>query len=821
MVYVDKREDALRRLCNLPGENTCNAHGTATLSDTRSEHGIVFDTDNKTTLRAKQLTGNEDLIPRQLWFFPPLPIKDAQSHPKFFRPSPKVPAPSPKESFAMQDLRGGQKGESVLRLRPERKASQDIETGKFVTDILGKTAAADNYYGRLLSQQQYTTAPKWLQPVFYPFPSPKFANKGENGAESYDILQFQLRSPGSVFESKKRTRLADRRDEEMSVAKGNIFSFENLHLAEKRRKRSETESVSPKSCRSWEGDSDSEKLQATACIGDVHAPENIPEAQNRGSETEILNPEHFRNSMKNWVHGEPFKYFWESEFRKSKENKATSRKSSSTEEDRGSWKNDETMPAQNKCPTEGIWENDPKNFYFHHHGDPDWWVSMPYFNRTRAAEKMRLFRHHGNFGKEKRTTQPNSVWIPYHLLPTEKRHEVFADPFKQNLLKPTELKKANGLWHSDREKELFNLRDERGETKNTSKTKFWTCDSPLSPVLVKGYSPQRNSVDDNTVEGEDRMENDPRKSSELETARSCSPGHSSISTDEPSKTEEIVKCVEDAHVPFNLGPPGRGKTEVFFDSLRSPDHIKPNEAGTGDKTPEHFKSPLCHQSVRDNSVEKELHGRGFSDFRIFKLLNKESSKTPKINILPKLPALTTSPPFWTAANGVQNQLSVLANKAQERSTKGKQTSNTHHHHRCEICNSTFPLRRLLNRHLKAHSFYKRYSCPYCDKGFNDTFDLKRHVRTHTGIRPFKCDRCDKSFTQRCSLEAHQSRVHGIVHKFGFRERRSKMFVCEQCGATFNENQSEFMNHMATAHPEKDKTQTSWAKKNKLSKVITF
>ena len=526
--------------------------------------------------------------------------------------------------------------------------------------------------------------------------------------------------------------------------------------------------------------------------------------------------------MKNWVHGEPFKYFWESELRKSKENKTTSRKSSSTEEDRGSWKNDETIPEQNECPTEGIWKNDPKNVYFH----PDWWVSMPHFNPTRAAERMRLFRYHGNSGKEKRTTQPNPVWIPYHLLPTEKRNEVIADRFKQDLHKPTEFNKASGLWHSVREKELFNLRDERAETKDTSKTKFWSRDFPLSPVLVKRFSPRRNSV-----EVEDRKEDDPRKSSQLETksehetARSCSPVHSSISTDERSrnsKTEEIVKFIEDAHVPFNLSPPGQGKTEVFFGSLRSPDHIKPNEAGTGDMTPEHLKSPLRHQTVRDNSVEKELSGRGFSDFRIFKLLNKESSKTPNVNILPKLPALTTSPPFWTAANGVQSQLSVLANKTQELSTKGKQTLNTPHHHRCEICNSTFPLRRLLNRHLKAHSFYKRYSCSFCDKGFNDTFDLKRHVRTHTGIKPFRCNRCDKSFTQRCSLEAHQSRVHGIVHKFGFRERRSKMFVCEECGATFNENQSEFMNHMASAHPEKDKTQTPWAKRNnKLSKVITF
>uniref|UniRef100_A0A6P7FQ74 Protein krueppel-like isoform X2 n=1 Tax=Diabrotica virgifera virgifera TaxID=50390 RepID=A0A6P7FQ74_DIAVI len=51
---------------------------------------------------------------------------------------------------------------------------------------------------------------------------------------------------------------------------------------------------------------------------------------------------------------------------------------------------------------------------------------------------------------------------------------------------------------------------------------------------------------------------------------------------------------------------------------------------------------------------------------------------------------------------------------------------------CRICNKTFGLQRLLNRHMKCHSDVKRYLCTFCGKGFNDTFDLKRHTRTHTG-----------------------------------------------------------------------------------------
>lgn len=119
---------------------------------------------------------------------------------------------------------------------------------------------------------------------------------------------------------------------------------------------------------------------------------------------------------------------------------------------------------------------------------------------------------------------------------------------------------------------------------------------------------------------------------------------------------------------------------------------------------------------------------------------------------------------------------------------------------CHVCKSTFALQRLLNRHMKTHSFYKRYQCPYCDKGFNDTFDLKRHVRTHTGIKPFKCNLCDKGFTQRCSLEAHKTRVHGVVYQYGFRERRSKLYVCEDCGETFQESGG-YMEHLQEQHPE--------------------
>ncbi|XP_041035181.1 putative transcription factor Ovo-like 1 [Carcharodon carcharias] len=106
---------------------------------------------------------------------------------------------------------------------------------------------------------------------------------------------------------------------------------------------------------------------------------------------------------------------------------------------------------------------------------------------------------------------------------------------------------------------------------------------------------------------------------------------------------------------------------------------------------------------------------------------------------------------------------------------------------------------MLTRHLKCHSVVKKHVCRFCGKGFNDTFDLKRHMRTHTGIRPYKCDLCEKAFTQRCSLESHLKKIHSVHQNYAYRERRSKIFVCEDCGFTSSQGDAFFL-HIRDHHP---------------------
>lgn len=149
-------------------------------------------------------------------------------------------------------------------------------------------------------------------------------------------------------------------------------------------------------------------------------------------------------------------------------------------------------------------------------------------------------------------------------------------------------------------------------------------------------------------------------------------------------------------------------------------------------------------------------------------------------------------------NGFRNPLLSTA-QLELNSTAKFSEKTTDERFRCSICAKTFHTQRLLNRHIKSHSNIKQYLCSYCGKGFNDTFDLKRHTRIHTGVRPFKCDVCSKSFTQRCSLESHGRKVHGINVDYGHKERRSKLYVCEDCGNTTALPENHYL-HLKHNHP---------------------
>ncbi|XP_044748213.1 transcriptional regulator ovo-like isoform X4 [Coccinella septempunctata] len=161
--------------------------------------------------------------------------------------------------------------------------------------------------------------------------------------------------------------------------------------------------------------------------------------------------------------------------------------------------------------------------------------------------------------------------------------------------------------------------------------------------------------------------------------------------------------------------------------------------------------------------------------------------------------------FVNGGHGIKNPLANQENVRHSARIEDKTklaaitTEDGHTNFCCRVCNKTFGLQRLLNRHMKCHSDVKRYLCTFCGKGFNDTFDLKRHTRTHTGVRPYKCSLCEKSFTQRCSLESHCLKVHGVQHQYAYKERRTKVYVCEECGHTTSEPEVHYI-HLKEKHP---------------------
>lgn len=69
-----------------------------------------------------------------------------------------------------------------------------------------------------------------------------------------------------------------------------------------------------------------------------------------------------------------------------------------------------------------------------------------------------------------------------------------------------------------------------------------------------------------------------------------------------------------------------------------------------------------------------------------------------------------------------------------------------------------------------------------------------------GVRPYKCSLCDKAFTQRCSLESHLKKIHGVQQKYAYKERRAKLYVCEECGCT-SESQEGHVLHLKERHPD--------------------
>lgn len=761
----DRYEDALRRFYKLSGESMWLKHGhkLKQRGDTRSEQ-IATETSCMRAFTAKQTTGNRELIPPQLWFFPPLSKKDFQNNLKCCTPGSK------KEALTPFDLSNEKEQENVSMLINRALKTREDKDSKTCDTNYFRTQESVNHNDYFPANHVNIRSTKWVPPLFYPFPRLKLVDQDprENGEHCIMVPFERSSSNNRILVSTKRPRAKD----EGEKTSNDFDCEENLHSPSKRRKEYETE-----------------KVRHMEDVGEFEM--SSAEEQNKASEREKLGAKSSLSSKGDWKQKESLKSAWDTKPVGSEGNQRTPEPNIANEEQEHSPKHSERKKAVTREHLRG---DDLKRDFQKRYSSPDWYVSAPFVSR--------VLQEAGNTGMSQRS----SVWIPRK---TNIWNDVLEDLSRRNSWE------ANAFWDNVIQSEMFNAHDN---------PKIYPPYFHVNPVLVKEHSFGRDLVDNVSPNDKHRIRENAKLLSELESRRrqkerAISPDHSNINITGRLSDEPQMGTVKSVRIDECISPSGWRNYGQFSTLLRSPDHTNACEGVRGGNKQGDPEPSRLYRTIKDVDSEK-TNGKVFSDHSTLALLNNER-KTPRV--IPEVSLVLSNPPspFWTETNSASGteHFGVLAGKRPEKSTKGRQNSTTNHHHRCEICNSSFPLRRLLNRHLKTHSFYKRYSCEYCDKGFNDTFDLKRHVRTHTGIKPFKCDKCDKSFTQRCSLEAHQSRIHGITHEFGFRERRSKVFVCEDCGATFKEDQSEFMNHVAHYHPEKDKSQNALAKRNnRITKV---
>lgn len=82
---------------------------------------------------------------------------------------------------------------------------------------------------------------------------------------------------------------------------------------------------------------------------------------------------------------------------------------------------------------------------------------------------------------------------------------------------------------------------------------------------------------------------------------------------------------------------------------------------------------------------------------------------------------------------------------------------------CTECERSFPLRQLLDIHMKNHNRDRNYPCELCDRRFFSKYDLAKHNLTHTGERPYVCIICKAAFSRSTLLTRHQKVCPFFLH----------------------------------------------------------
>ncbi|KAL3859090.1 hypothetical protein ACJMK2_009324 [Sinanodonta woodiana] len=100
--------------------------------------------------------------------------------------------------------------------------------------------------------------------------------------------------------------------------------------------------------------------------------------------------------------------------------------------------------------------------------------------------------------------------------------------------------------------------------------------------------------------------------------------------------------------------------------------------------------------------------------------------------------------------------------------------------KCEICEKTFPVACILQRHLICHSEEKPFKCSFCGRAFSRYGNLERHNIRNSRKNLYSCHICEETFEVGCSLKKHFSEKHNE----GSNGISKKPFSCNICDKTF-------------------------------------
>ncbi|XP_064538857.1 zinc finger protein 93 [Drosophila montana] len=146
---------------------------------------------------------------------------------------------------------------------------------------------------------------------------------------------------------------------------------------------------------------------------------------------------------------------------------------------------------------------------------------------------------------------------------------------------------------------------------------------------------------------------------------------------------------------------------------------------------------------------------------------------------------------------VQSQQQATLEPGTRRRSKGVKNS-----FKCIQCGHSFAHSLTLQAHVrKVHEGSKRpFQCDRCDKAYSFMGGLYTHIKEiHSPQeRSYRCDQpgCERVYISCIAMQKHKRLKHSTA------DAPARKYVCEQCGATFNQT-ANLKYHRRTKHPTAD------------------